>query len=99
MATPIPAREKFIPRSAIPQDQKFKGLHIVRCQSDPEALAAYNDLRYEFQHEQPKLHEILGVTLALKGAPTKYRLVAVIHPSLREFREIVKYDPANPPLE
>jgi hypothetical protein len=99
MATPIPARDKFIPRSVIPKDEQFNGLRIVRCQSDPEALDAYNNLRYEFQHEQPKLHEILGVTLALKGAASRYRVVAVIHPTIRQFREIVKYDPANPPLE
>ncbi len=99
MPTAIPARDALLPSSEIPQDKQFKGLRIVRCQSDTQARDAYNKLQYEFQHEQPKLHEILGVTLALKGAASPYRLVAIIHPSLRQFREIVKYDPANPPLE
>jgi hypothetical protein len=95
----IPSSEKLIPRSEIPQDPAFKDLRIVRYQSDPNARATYDALRYEFQHEQTKLTQIDGATLTLKGAPARYRVVAALHPSLRLFREIVKYDPANPPPE
>jgi hypothetical protein len=95
----IPSSEKLIPRSAIPQDPKFKGLRIVRFQSDPAAQAAYDARLYEFQHEPTKLTQIEGATLALKGAPARYRVVAALHPNLSMFREIVKYDPANPPPE
>ncbi len=100
MTTPlIPSLQKLIPLAEIPKDPKFHGIRIVRVQSDPDALAAYNEQRYDFQHEPAKRHMISGATLSLKGAPSKYRLVAVIHPTLREFVDIVKYDPANPPTE
>src|ERR1700722_3149940 len=95
----IPSGEQLIPRSEIPQYRQFNGLRIVRYQSDPEARTAYDALRYEFQHEQAKLTQVDGATLALKGAPARYRVVAALHPTLRMFREIVKYDPANPPPE
>jgi hypothetical protein len=95
----IPSGEKLIPRSEIPQDSAYKGLRLVRYQSDSSARTAYDARRYEFQHEQATLTEIDGATLTLKGAPARYRVVAVLHPSLRMFREIVKYDPANPPPE
>jgi hypothetical protein len=100
MATPlIPSRQKLIPLAEVPTDSKFHGIHMVRVQSDSSAMSFYNDQRYEFQHEPAKRHMISGATLSLKGAPSKYRLVALIHPTLREFVDIVKYDPANPPTE
>lgn len=100
MATPeIPAHDKLIPIGDLSEDPKFKGLRIVRYQSDPTARTAYSTQRFEFQHEPQKRHEITGATLALKGASSKYRLVATVHPTLHQFVDIVKYDPANPPTE
>jgi hypothetical protein len=100
VATPeIPAHDKLIPIGDLSEDPKFKGLRIVRYQSDSTARTAYSTQRFEFQHEPQKRHEITGATLALKGASSKYRLVATVHPTLHQFVDIVKYDPANPPTE
>ncbi|MDX6677767.1 MAG: hypothetical protein QOE31_1819, partial [Solirubrobacteraceae bacterium] len=100
MAGPfIPAQKKLLPSHDIPGDPAFKGLKIVRCQSDEESRRRFADSEYEFQHELAKRHEVPGVTLALKGAPATYRLVAMMHTTLRQFIDIVRYNPAQPPLE
>jgi hypothetical protein len=90
---------KLIADNAIPGDKEFYGLKIVRYQSDPTAQAAFTQNQYEFQHEMGKRHVIPGVVLALKGAKPLYRITATIHPTLRQFTEIVKYDPSSPPTE
>lgn len=98
MSTPlIPARKQLIPTDDVPREPAFKGLRIVRCQSDDAARDRFANSEYEFQHEAARRHQIPGVTLALKGAPSRYRVVAMLHPTLRQFVDIVRYDPANPP--
>ncbi|MFG2343994.1 hypothetical protein [Streptomyces phaeochromogenes] len=96
MNFPVIPTSTLIPDSAIPGDEKF-GLKIVRFQSDKKAQEEFLGSRYEFQHEIGRRHKVPGVVLALKGAPPNYRITATIHPTLREFVEIVKYNPANPP--
>lgn len=93
----IPAKQKLVTTPEIPPDQKYGGVRIVRYQTDPVARETYTNGDYEFQHEPAKRHVITGTTLALKGAPAAYRVVATIHPTLREFIDIVRYDPSNPP--
>lgn len=93
----IPIKQKLIPTPEIPRDAEFGGLRIVRFQTQEKVRQRFANGEYEFQHEPAKRHVIAGVTLALKGAPEHYRVVATLHPTLRECVDIVKYDPANPP--
>jgi hypothetical protein len=95
----IPVKQQLITAAQIPQDPDYGGLRIVRYQTDEEARTRFSNSEYEFQHEPARRHVLQGVTLALKGAPSDYRVVATVHPTLREFVDIVKYDPAHPPLE
>lgn len=99
MTIPVIPRQKYIPLEDIPKDEAYAGLRIVRCQSDAAAGEAYAASRYEFQTEQAKRSIIPGVMLTLKGAPGRYRIAAMMHPTLRQFTDIVRYDPSNPPLE
>ncbi|MGQ4620027.1 hypothetical protein [Nocardia sp. R7R-8] len=99
MSMPMIPQTKLIPHEDIPSDPLFKGLKIVRYQSDEAARRAYDGNRYDFQHELEKRHMIRGVTLALKGAETDYRISATMHPTLRQFVEIVRYDPSVEHLE
>jgi hypothetical protein len=99
--SPLPTfpKNQLVPDEKIPQDPTYGGLRIVRYQSDPEAQAAYGQNQYEFQHELGKRHMIHGAILALKGAKPYYRITVMLHPTLRQFTEIVKYDPSAPPIE
>ncbi|MBQ1065244.1 hypothetical protein [Micromonospora sp. D75] len=100
MATlPTFPQTKLLADDAIPEDKDFGGLRIVRYQTDPKAQVAVAQNQYEFQHELGKRHMIHGVVLALKGAKPNYRITATMHPTLRQFTEIVKYDPSAPPIE
>jgi uncharacterized protein YfeS len=99
MTFPVIPRTDYIRTEDIPADPLFEGMRIVRCQTDDEARENYRASRYEFQMEQAKRHVIHGVVLGLKGSPGGYRVTAMTHPSLREFTDIVRYDPSDPPLE
>ncbi|ABS02331.1 hypothetical protein [Kineococcus radiotolerans] len=99
MAIPSIPKNQLIPNDQIPRSDLFGGLRIVRYQADPAACDAFNQNRYEFQWEQEERHVIPGATLAVKGAPSNYRITAMIHPTLKQFIDIVKYDPSAPPIE
>ncbi|MET7808804.1 hypothetical protein [Micromonospora chersina] len=99
MTIPAIPRATLVPNDAIPADAAFGGIKVVRYQSNAEQRAAYEGFRYEFQHELAKRHMVHGAILALKGASPNYRITAMLHPTLRQFIEIVRYDPAAPPLE
>jgi hypothetical protein len=90
---------KMIPTKDIKPDPNFHDLKIVRYQTDDSARKAFSNNEFEFQHEAAKRHVINGVTLSLKGAPGHYRVTVTIHPTLRQFTDIVRYDPSSPPLE
>lgn len=92
-------RVDYIRTDEIPRDQDFFGLRIVRCQTDEEARTNFAANRYEFQTEQAKRHIVHGVVLSLKGDRSHYRVTAMAHPTLRQFTDIVRYDPSNPPME
>lgn len=99
MSNPMIPRVNYIRTGEVPQDPVFGGLRIVRCQTDDEANANYTASRYEFQIEQAKRHVIHGVVLSLKGDRGRYRITAMTHPTLRQFTDIVRYDPSEPPME
>jgi hypothetical protein len=42
---------------------------------------------------------IPGVVLSRSGAYPRYRITAMMHLTLRQFTDYVRYDPSNPPLE
>lgn len=96
---PIIPQTQLVPDSKISPDPAFGGLKIVRYQTDAAARAMYDGHQFEFQHELAKRHMFHGATLALKGAYPNYRITAMLHPTLRQFTEIVRYDPSAPPLE
>ncbi|GAA2732892.1 hypothetical protein [Actinocorallia aurantiaca] len=97
MNYPVIPKDTLIPDSAIPTDEKFSGMKIVRFQSNKEAHDNFANNRYEFQHELGMHHTVRGVVLSRKGAAPNYRITVTIHAKLRHFIEIVKYNPANPP--
>ena len=99
MSYPVIPRTTYIPTVSVPQDPLFGGLRIVRCQTDDEAREHYAASRYEFQAEHAKRHVIHGVVLGVKGDRNRYRITAMTHPTLRQFTDIVRYDPSDPPLE
>lgn len=99
MVLPVIPQVHLLPDTEIPGDPKFKGLKIVRFQSNPDARDAYLNNRFEFQHELSRRHLINGATLSLKGASPHYRITTLMHPTLRQFIDIVKYDPSAPPIE
>jgi uncharacterized protein YfeS len=99
MSIPVIPRTSYIRTEDIPPDPLFGGMRIVRCQTDEAALENYRAGTYEFQTEQAKRHVIHGAVLGLKGSPGGYRVTAMTHPSLRQFTDIVRYDPSDPPLE
>lgn len=96
-------KQTLVPLTKIQQDPDYQGLRIVRCQSNPSDAERFNGLQYEFQHQTAD-YTPLKATLCRKGAlglgsANKERLVTVIHPNLKTFTDIVRYDPSNPPAE
>lgn len=99
MTLPLIPQTQLIPDDEITTDPGFAGLKIVRYQSDEDARNAYAGNRYEFQHEPARRNVIPGVVLSRSGASTGHRITAMMHLTLRQFTEFVRYDPSNPPLE
>lgn len=97
MSIPMIPNTPLIPDTKIPQDENFDGLKIVRFQGDKVAREAFLAGRYEFQQDIGRHHIVKGAVLARKGAAPNYRITATVHPTLREFMDIVKYNPADPP--
>jgi hypothetical protein len=93
----IPA-QTIIPTEVVLQDAAYKGLRLVRYQTNESDRNNYHANRYQFQHE-PADYTVLKAVLCRKGAEGKYRLVATIHPGLKLFTDLVRYDPANPPFD
>ncbi|MGD6894272.1 DNA sulfur modification protein DndB [Bacillus infantis] len=93
----IPQRE-IIKTINIPQDANYKGLRIVHYQTDTQAQSNWDSNSFQFQHE-PADYTVLRAIVSLKGAPPSYRLVATVHPTMKQFVDIVKYDPYDPPID
>lgn len=96
MSTPFIAQQKLISTTEILEDATYGGLRIVRVSSDGQARDDFENHRYRFQHESEKRHAIRGL-LCLKGAERDYRICLSLHPSLRQFTDIVRYNPSDPP--
>jgi hypothetical protein len=95
---PFLPQQQIIDREQVAQDPEYKGLRILRCGTDSAAREHYTQKHYKFQHE-PGDYTVLNTTLCRKGAKGRYRIVALVHPSMKVFREIVKYDPSDPPID
>ncbi len=91
-------KSNLIKNEEIPKDEAYQGLRIVHYQNDADALENFINNRYQFQHE-PAERNPLQCILSRKGAAKEYRLVAMVHPSMKLFTDIVKYDPAKPPVD
>ena len=105
MLPSIPTTSSHLIRNEdIPADPMYQGLRIVRYQNDENARDAFTSNRYQFQHQHGD-YTILKATLCLKGVvnarvrESDQRLAAVVHPTLKMFADIVRYDPSNPPTE
>jgi hypothetical protein len=97
MSMPMIPQTTLVSMNEITSDPEYKGMKIVRYQTNTDERQAVDGNRYEFLHELDKRHMIRGVTLALKGSEQDYRITATMHLTLRQFVEIVRYDPAAPP--
>lgn len=90
---------EIIKNSDIPQDPNYNGLRIIHFQSDEQARENYLQNRYQCQH-QPEEYSVVRATLCRKGVsanPTRRRIVAIVHPTLKQFCNLVQYDPSAPP--
>jgi hypothetical protein len=96
VSTPFITQQKLISTDDIPEDPAYGGLRILRVATDDEARDNFENHRYRFQHETEKRHVMRGM-LCLKGAEEGYRICVSIHPSLRQFTDIVRYNPSDPP--
>ena len=97
--TPQISSLKLIPLSEVAPAMDFMSMRIVKCYEDDALRDNVGNNRYEFQHEPEKRHTIKGVVLSLKGTGSNYRIAATLHPTLRQFRDLVIYDPSSPPEE
>lgn len=79
-------------------DKEYQNMKVLHYQKSIYIQDNYNRGLYEFQQNTEKYNIIKGI-LSRKGASTDYRIVAYIHPTVRQFIEIVKYDPSNPPID
>lgn len=100
MATMIPAipTNQIIATEAIAGDPGYHGLKIIHAQSDPLTAKNYTDRAYRFQHETD--YTVIRATLTRKGMvdPTSshMRISVHSHPTLKQFRDMVQYDPSDP---
>src|SRR5690348_12859675 len=81
-------------------DPTFNNLRIVRYQSNSADADHYRSNLYQFQH-QPAEYTVLPAVLCRKGfvSSQKFRVVATVHLSLKSFVDVVKYNPAEPPID
>ena len=98
-ATPNLPRVRLISLNDVKQADDFMSMRIVKCYDDPSLWENIEQNRYEFQHETEKRHKLIGAVLSLKGSAAQYRLAVTVHPTLRQFRDLVIYDPSSPPDE
>ncbi|WP_129727947.1 DNA sulfur modification protein DndB [Ectobacillus funiculus] len=93
----IPNQSK-ITNDQIQQDPNYKNLRIVRYASNEQDRSNYTNRTYKFQHDHAD-YTVIKATLCRKGAEKIYRLVAIVHPTMKQFVDIIKYDPSNPPTD
>jgi len=99
----IPTTE-LVRNEEIASEPMYQNLRIVRFQSNEQARDTFAANKYQFQHQHGD-YTVLRATLCLKGLvdpriPERdQRVVAIVHPSLKMFADIVRYDPSDPPTE
>lgn len=93
----VPLNDSIIKNESIPNDENYQGLKIIRCQSNPESLENFRKNHYQFQHESSE-RTPLKCILSRKGIEP-YRLIANVHPNMKTFLDVVKYDPSDPPIK
>lgn len=100
MSIPNIPTTQLILNDEIPADTRCKGLRIVRCQTDADAARNFSQNAYQFQHE-PAEYTPIKATLCLKGSldNDRSRIVVTVHPTLKQFVDIVQYDPSDPPIQ
>src|SRR5579872_1983540 len=87
---------QLITTAEIPGDDRYQGLRVICVQSDEQARENFLQRRYQFLHETD--YSIVRGTLTRKGMVAgRSRLAVSMHPTLKQFVNIVQYDPANPP--
>ena len=93
-------RTKIISNSEIPQDANYQNLRVIHTMNDQEAATNYQNQAYEFQHDLGS-QRMIRATLTRKGmvgsGGGKARIAAYAHLTLKQFIDLVKYDPSNPP--
>lgn len=88
----------MLPTDSIAGDTAYQGLRVIRAQSDLEAAEYFRQHRYRFQHDTD--YTIVRGTLTRKGMVSgNHRLAIQIHPTLKQFVNMVQYDPSNPPAD
>lgn len=98
MDTPNIPQTELIPNNQISQDPNYDNLRVVHYSKNTVDQKNWNESRYEFQI--PVGHySVIRVTLCRKGAKDNYRIVAYAHLYMKEFIEIVRYDPSYPPID
>ena len=95
----IPTAHTIIKTIDVPQDPEYRGLRLLRFQTDSIVQANYQANRYQFQHDAAFEYSVVPATLCRMGAKPKYRIAAIMHPALKQFTEIVRYDPSDPPVD
>jgi len=94
-----PQNREIIKNLDIPENEKFLGLKFLDYNIQ-EIRANFDDKRYEFLISDEH-HKVVG-QLSLKGNVNNdggKRLSIISALNLRNFTSVVKYDPANPPIE
>ena len=94
---PTIPRPQLITDQQLPRDAAFMNLALLRHDTDSTVQDNWLNNRYEFLQRQEKRHFIRGAILSLKGAAGAYRLAATIHGTLAQLKEIIRYDPSQPP--
>ncbi len=83
----------------IPPDPEYRGLRILRLQKDAATADKFLKREYQFLHESD--YNAVKATVTRKGMVTESqpRVAALTHPTLKQFVNMVLYDPSNPPHE
>lgn len=86
-----------IPNEDIPADPAYRSLRILRLQKDPAAADKFLKREYQFLHEPD--YNAVKATVTRKGMVSgpQARVTAITHPTLKQFINMVLYDPSNPP--
>jgi hypothetical protein len=89
----------LIPTENIVADPGYRGVRIIRVQTDVNAQEQFVQRQYQFLHDPD--YTPIRATLTRKGmvgiSGIEYRVTALTNPSLKQFINMVLYDPSDPP--